>query len=305
MGGSRPRRQPKQIPDRSLNMGCFLIYTDEDLGKTEVMTSLDEAYERLAEEPKGFIEALSDENHANHRLAMSAALRGVSADLPTRYKHAFIESVKNICRVQPTVVGLVHNYSYRAPQRIDGRNQGQTAILDTKIKAWRAAEVISAEAIRQRGSAAGNAQGGVGVLSFNVGTDRLDFQQKFQAHSEQLKSTSIEADFLIHRTIREGVFEEQVAIGVDVKHSQSGCYTDTRRLPSQLDRVVSALSEGSLEEFHFATAGTFSNTFKSLVDEANAALLAGEDGCVIGGDGPKGRPPKIFWHEGVWLDGYK
>ena len=301
-------------------MGCFLIYTDEDLDRTEVFNSLDEAYDRLAEESKGFIEALADVHHPNHQLAMSAALRGVSDDLPSSYRDAFIESVKNICRVEPTIVGLVHNYSYRAPQRIDGRNQGQTTILNTKINASRAAEVISAEAIRCRESSAGNTKDDVGALFFNPLTDRLDFQQKFQSRHLERERGSIEGDFKICRTVRDGIFTDHLTLGVDVKHSQSGTYGKMPGFDSQLNGVIRAIEAGELNEFHFVTKNAFSAPFKEAVEEANAKYWErhANDGAQISDVKGMGKTefeeyqraqrecvaktPKIFWHEGVWLN---
>lgn len=304
-------------------MGCFLIYTGEDLGKTEMITSLDEAYERLAEVPKGFAEALGDENHPNHQLAMSAALRGVSSDLPKNYKDAFIESVRNICRAEPTIVGLVHNYSYRAPQRSDGRNQGQTTILDTKINAARAAEVISAEAIRRHESSAGNATGNVGALRYNPVTDRLDFQQKFQSRHPDKGRGSVEGDFTINRQVKDltGLIVNYVTLGVDVKHSTAGTFGKMPGLDAQLKGVVDALLVGEVAEFHFVTNNAFGKDFKRAIEAANASFWAKEEGEALGderlmGETERnahrearrergGKIPKIFWHEAVWLEGFK
>ncbi len=313
-------------------MGCFLIYTDEDLDRTEVLTSLDDAYERLAEEPRNFIEALGDEKHPNHELAMSAALRGVSANLPESYKDAFIESLKDICRVEPTVVGLVHNYSYRAPQDRIGRNQHQTVVLNTEIKAERAAEVITAGALVKNLSFPASNAKTAGLLHFNFVTDRIDFSQKFQTNDMERKRGSIEADFKIVRDIPNfaGITDETKTIGVDVKHAKTGKYSSVEA--GQLTAVVDALLNGEVDEFHFATKGLFSKGVKERVDEANALywsrsknedLLTDEDGCLrdIQSESQMGKqelaayreaqaeiammPPRIFINECVWIPGFK
>ncbi len=314
------------------DMGCFLIYTDEDLDKTEVITSLDEAFERLAEEPKGFTEALADEKNPNHQLAMSAALRGVSADLPASYKEAFIESLKDICRVEPTVVGLVHNYSYRAPQDRIGRDQHQTVVLNTEIKAERAAEVITAGALVKNVSFPASNGKTEGLLHFNSVTDRIDFSQKFQTNDLERKRGSIEADFKIIRDIVSlpGIIVDTKTIGVDVKHAKSGKYSSVKE--GQLTAVVKSLLNGEVDEFHFATKGLFTPGVKKLVDEANALYwsLAKNEDLLTDGDGglrnlqdeaQMGKeelaayreaqaeiaemPPRIFMNEGVWMPGFK
>jgi hypothetical protein len=309
-------------------MGCFLIYTDEDLDKTEVVTSLDNAYERLAEEPRNFIEALGDEKHPNHELAMNAALRGVSADLPPSYKNEFIESLKNICVVEPTVVGLVHNYSYRAPQDRIGRNQHQTVVLDTDIKAERAAEVITAGALVKNMSFPASNSETEGLLHFNSATDRIDFSQKFQVNDLERRRGSTEGDFRIVRDIPNlaGNIVDTKTIGVDVKHAKSGKYSSVKK--DQLTAVVNTLLNGEVDEFHFVTKGLFTPGVKKLVDEANAHYwsLAKNEDLLIEGDGglrnlqsesDMGKeelaayrhaqaeiakmPPRIFINESVWM----
>lgn len=303
-------------------MGCFLLFTDEDLQKTEVITSLDDAFERLAQHPGRFVEALGDETNPNHQLAMSVSLRNATHDLSQTYRDAFSDALRGLASVQKGIVGLVHNYSYRAPERNDGRNQGQTTLLNTKISPARAAEVISAEAVHRQPSAAGNGKGDTGKLFFDPVTDRLAFAQKSQARYPDRERGSIESDFQIVREVNDPLFGKDFrTIGVDVKHSKAGSYS-SGGLEAQLKGVVNALLTGTVHEFHFVAKEKFDPAFKTLVEKYNAVYWNRSepdhpvDASLIGStlereehqkamEERAAKTPKIFWHESVWLDEFR
>ena len=218
---------------------------------------------------------LSNSSHPAHDVLSAYVLRNAvgNQSIPDAYKRELPKAVADIAKITPNVLGLVE----------PARNWGQTSSIDAPGKlghktkgAGFAYELLGTAALINRESKAEN----TGVSLKIYSTDRIDLGIKLQASypfaykelPSQPKRGTTEADLFISRPM--GILDGgHKNIGVDFKHSMnSGAYSGVIST-SDIDGRKIALMTGEIDEFHYATNGTFRESVTKAIDKANLEII--------------------------------
>ena len=267
--------------------GCNLYLSDEDF--KQITSSLDqqqicEAAESVKDAMEGVTKGmtekvtypLSDPNHPAHEVLSKYVLRNAvgNQSIPDTYKQELPKAVAEIAKINPSILGLAK----------PARNWGQTTSIDAPGKlghktkgAGFAYELLGTAALITKDSKAKNT--GINLKIYS--TDRPDLGFKLQARypfaedvlPSQPKRGTTEADLFISRPtgLFDGGFKN---IGVDFKHSMNASTYSGRISIAEIDGRKVALMTGEVDEFHYVTNGTFSDSVKEAFDKTNLELQA-------------------------------
>lgn len=218
--------------------------------------------------------AMTDDKHwaASEARANLRAIIERNGSIPEAYKPQLHKDLAVILTVAPHAAGLVTELTKRG----QGKATGSPSKLGSKGNAGVGAayELMGTAAL-----ATGiwpPANQGAPSLFIRPGEDHVVFGPKTHLNGTLDKSDkwlnphrkTIECDIRIYREGRE--------IGVDFKHRAEMATTyASKNLVSQAKAVGEAILRGQLAEYHFVTNGTFGESFRKAIAQANEKLVDG------------------------------
>lgn len=216
--------------------------------------------------------AMTDDKHwaATAARANLQAIIEQNGRIPEAYKPQLHKDLAVVLTVAPHAAGLVTELTERG----QGKATGSPSKAGSKGNAGVGAayELMGTAALATRISEPANQ--GAPSLFIRPGEDHVVFGPKTCLNGTLDKSDkwlkpdrrTVECDIRIYREGRE--------IGVDFKHrAEMGTTYASKNLVSQAKAVGKAILHGQLDEYHFVTNGTFGESFRKAVADANETLM--------------------------------
>lgn len=224
--------------------------------------------------------ALKSETHwasKDYRANLIKIIEG-NQRIPEEYKRQLPQDVARVLELCPEAGGLAKELTLRGQHAATGSRSKLGSDSNAAIGA--AYEIMGTAALGNKISRPVNSN--APPLFIRAGHDVVTFGDKSYLNGRQNGETwqkssrrTIECDIRIYRPVGPLHLQAPVEIGVDFKHvKESGRKTSSAELRNQVEHVAQALREGQIDEYHFVTNGTFSTSFRSVIDAANTALVA-------------------------------
>ncbi len=193
--------------------------------------------------------------------------------IPKEYKEQLHKDVADVLKICPQAGGLVRELTLRGQRGATGSASKLGSNSNAAIGA--AYEVMGTAALIDKVSRPVNA--GAPTLYISKIKDHVAFGPKSYTegrsedgvHWQPSPRRTVESDVHIGRPELDGWRE----IGIDFKHTKEMARKyATEDLKKQVEGVVDVLSTGVLHEYHFVTNGTFAQSFRDVIADANAEL---------------------------------
>ena len=194
--------------------------------------------------------------------------------IPEEYKGQLHKDVAEVLKISPKAGGLVRELTLRGQRGATGSASKLGSNSNAAIGA--AYELIGTAALSRKVFQSVNQ--GSPSLYIDKTSDIVTFGDKSYlnrrsedgVHRRAPSRRTIECDVRIGRPDIINGYRE---IGIDFKHTKEMKQKyATEDLRSQVEGVVEALKGGQIDEYHFATNGTFGPSFREVVANANAEL---------------------------------
>lgn len=256
----------------------------EPRSRNERSLPLDKALERFTEtdskrESDRVVKALADRSHWQHKEYCEHLVKVIQGNdsLPQEYKDQLPSDVAAVVRACPEAGGLVKELTLRGQRKPTGSSSKLGSRGRSGIGS--AYEIMGTAALTRRVIHSGN---NGPSLWLNSQVDHVTFGDKAVINRTLSPAgflmmptrRTVECDLRIGRPPTNMLLGDQWReIGVDFKHVKRGEQRSYKPDDhNQIQNVANVIRDGTIDEYHFVTNGSFDSKFKSWVAEANAEL---------------------------------
>lgn len=222
------------------------------------------------------IKALESDGHwasKEYRANLIATIEQ-NGRIPDAYKKQLSKDVAAVLKACPHAGGLVRELTLRGQRGATGSKSKLGSNSNAAIGA--AYELMGSAALTATVSRPVNKD--ASSLFINSGVDIVTFGDKTYLNRRSEDGIKwhrptrgkIECDVRIGRPSLIDGYRE---IGIDFKHTEEmGKKYASRDFENQVENVVEAIKHGQIHEYHFVTNGTFGQSFREVINDANAEL---------------------------------
>ena len=167
-------------------MGCFLLYTGNDLQQTQEFEKPVDLHDYIDRHTEVITDAIANPNYPNHKAVVSFILRNIDCKrggsnfrpIPDAYKQLLPDAICQNAKINPDILGLVKPAQNWSTAEIHGLHHPGKLGHKSRGDAF-AAELITAAALTQKPWSPGNLPNTKDTRLFCRPNDRLDLVTGF------------------------------------------------------------------------------------------------------------------------------